>query len=72
MDVSLAFLVLVVLFVISLNLNLLLYFKLRKAVKAPQPTLEAQKLLAAIAGGNAVLRITVIDPSDIFLKSPGR
>lgn len=70
MDVSGLFLAVVSILFISLNANAYLFFKLKQAIKTPQPTLEAQKLLASIAAGDAVLRITVIDPADFFLKSP--
>ena len=70
MDVSIPFLVLILLFVFSANLNAYLLFKLRRAIKAPTPTLEAQKLLHDIAGGSALLRITVIDQGDLMIRSP--
>lgn len=70
MDVSGLFLAILCILLISLNINGYLFVKLKRVTKTPVPTLEAQHLLAAIASGDAVLRITVIDPADFFLKSP--
>jgi hypothetical protein len=70
MDVSVLFLVILVLLVISLNANGYLFFKLRRAVKAPQLTEDAQAVVAALASGRAILNIKVLDPGDFFLKSP--
>lgn len=56
--------------VLSVNLNCYLYFKLKQNVKTPQKTIDAQQLLHEITGGQAILRINVIDPGDILLKSP--
>lgn len=70
MDVSLLFLAILLALIISLNVIGYLAFKLRRAAKTPQPTQDAQQLLAAFASGNALLRITVLDPGDIFIKSP--
>lgn len=55
---------------LSLQANIFLFYRLKKTAKEPQPTVDAQKLLSAIAGGSAVLHIQVIDPGDILLRSP--
>lgn len=55
---------------ISIAFNILQFFKIRIVQKTPQPTLEAQKLLHEITGGSAILRISVIEPGDILIRSP--
>ncbi len=70
MDVSFAFLVLLVLVFLSINLNIVLFLRLKKAKKSPQPTLDAQRLLHDMTNGSALLRISVIDPTDMMIRSP--
>lgn len=61
---------LTILVIISLNVNFYLLFKLKQATKSPQLSIDAQHLLHEITGGQAILKINVIDPGDILLKSP--
>jgi hypothetical protein len=61
---------LIVLLIISIQLNAFLYFKYKKSIKSPVPTKDAQALLSELAGGRAILKIDVINPEDIFLRSP--
>jgi hypothetical protein len=58
--------------VLSMCGNALLFFKLKQSVKAPAPTLEAKEMLASLATGQAILRITVLDPENLMLRSPRR
>ena len=45
----------------------------RNKSKAPQPTLTAEQLLHdLLAGGQAILRVEVIDPTNLLLRSPRR
>lgn len=55
----------------SLILNVFFYLKIT-TLKETIPTLtkDAQKLLSEISSGQAVLKIDVIDPGDILIRSP--
>jgi hypothetical protein len=59
-----------VLFLLSALFNVLLTYKLTAVKKTAPLTTDAQKLLANIASSNAILRIDVVDPGDILLRSP--
>jgi hypothetical protein len=55
---------------VSLSFNAFLFFRLKHSKKQPAPTLDAQTLLHDLMQGGAVLRITVLNPEGLFLRSP--
>jgi hypothetical protein len=57
---------------LSLATNLFLAFKLRQSIKAPAPTQEAKEVLASLLQGQAIVRISVIDPENLMMRSPRR
>lgn len=55
----------------SLSGNAFLAFQLRQVKKKPRPTTGAEDLLHDLTRrGSAVIRVEVIDPANIFLRSP--
>jgi len=44
--------------------------QLAAAEKAPAPTHDAKRVLAALASSSAIVRIDVLDPGDFFIRSP--
>lgn len=55
--------------VISLSFNLYQYKKQKVPMKA-QPTLDAEQLLHDLTRGPSLVRISVIDPSNLMIRSP--
>lgn len=47
-----------------------LAFKLRKKPPTQTITVDAKDLLHSILSGTAILKISVIDPGDILIRSP--
>jgi hypothetical protein len=65
--------ILAVILAISLLFSAYLYALLRRSRRkpGPVPTLEAEQLLHDLtANGQAVLRVTVIDPRNLLLRRP--
>lgn len=58
--------------ILSLCGNAHLFLKLRQSIKAPAPTLEAKEVLASLASGQSILRIQVLDPESLMMRSPRR
>ena len=59
--------------IFSLGANAVLFGLLRRKAKPPQPTLTAEELLHDLLGrGQAILRVEVIDPTNLILRSPRR
>ena len=50
--------------------NGFLVYRLAKKKKEPQPTKDAQALLAEILSGQAVVKIEVLDAHGLFYRSP--
>lgn len=61
---------LICLFFFSFSCNIFQRIKIKALIKAPQPTVDAQRLLQEIMSGTAILKIDVIEPGDILLRSP--
>lgn len=57
---------------VSVQINFFLVYKFRSIRKQRPLTKDAQELLKEITAGKAVLHISVIDPADIYLRSPSR
>jgi len=57
---------------LSISGNAVLFFLLKKTKKAPAPTQEAKALLSHMLKGQALLRITVMDPENLMMRSPRR
>lgn len=56
---------------LSVCANVFQLFMLRNAKKRPKPTLAAEDLLHDLtAHGHAVIKVNVIDPANILLRSP--
>ena len=57
---------------LSVASNLVLFIALRRSKKKPPPKLSitAEELLHDLTRGQSVLRVQVIDPSAILLRSP--
>lgn len=55
---------------ISLSANVFLVFKLIASRKEPVLTADAKDLLQNILSGTAIIRMDVINPSDILIRSP--
>jgi hypothetical protein len=62
--------VLVAIICVSVILNGLLFIQTLKFKKAPAQTLELRQFASDLFRGEALLRVTRIDPADILLKSP--
>ena len=57
--------------VISVLLNALLAYKLKKSPpKATEHALDAKQLLSDLLNGGAMVKVEVVDPTNIFLRSP--
>lgn len=56
------------LLVISISLNLFQFFKTKKL--KPTPTLEAEQLLHDLTKGSAIVKVEVIDPTNLILWNP--
>jgi hypothetical protein len=74
--ISLSFLFLLS-FVLNCYLTYRLHFneekynqKIESFKKEPAPTYDAQKLLAELSRGSALLKIEVLDQGDFFIRSP--
>lgn len=65
---------LMALLAISAGANVWLALLLRRKAKAPkpQPTLTAEQLLHDLTAGQAIVRVEVVDPTNLFLRSPRR
>lgn len=50
--------------------NAALRSQLEAAKKAPALTVDAEKLLHDLTRGPAIIRVEVIDPKNLFLRSP--
>ena len=70
MDLSALAASLGVLFLSSVSLNAYLAIRLKRSKKQPAPTLDAQALMHDLMSGGAVLKITVLNPEGLFLRSP--
>lgn len=57
---------------LSIGGNAILLFKLLKSIKAPAPTQDAKELLHHMMGGHAIIRMSVLDPENLMLRSPRR
>lgn len=65
--------VMVVLFLISLVLNAFSFFRytqLKKQLKERKPSIELDEFISDLIDGSGVVKITRINPHDIFLRSP--
>ena len=57
---------------ISLNIALTIaYVSERRRNKKRKETIDAQDLLMDLMAGEALVRVTRISPTDVFLRSPG-
>lgn len=66
---DLSYLAIAVLFVSNLSLGVLLFRERRKAKKR-RPDISAQEMLFDMMNGGTVLKIQVIDPSNLIMRSP--
>lgn len=57
-------------FALSAAANVVLLISLRASRKKPRPSITAENLMHDLTRGQAVIRIEVIDPSAILLRSP--
>jgi hypothetical protein len=59
---------------LSVAANAFLTLQLKKALKAPPPvpTQEAKEVLAGLMQGQAIIRMQVLDPENLMLRSPRR
>lgn len=58
---------LISLLVISISLNLYQFFKPKKPI---EKSLEAKQLLSDLINGSALVKIEVIDPTNLLYRSP--
>ena len=66
---DLSYLAIAVLFVSNLSFGVLLFRERRKAKKR-RPDISAQEMLFDMMNGGTVLKIQVIDPSNLIMRSP--
>lgn len=62
-----------VLLILSISANIYLTYHLKAAkslLKDRQPSIELDEFIADLLNGNGIVKITRINPHDIFLRSP--
>lgn len=64
---------LIIVISISLALNIFLvftYYRVKKAVRTRQNSLELNEFLMDLLAGEALIKVSRVSPTDVFLRSP--
>ena len=58
------------LLIFSLAMNIILVLRLRRLKTSPKQSVDARQLLHDLTKGRAIVKIEILDPSELFYRSP--
>jgi len=64
------FLILIICLIFSLAMNIILVLRLRRLKTSPKQSVDARQLLHDLTKGRAIVKIEILDPAELFYRSP--